>query len=52
MYGFTRDESREREFFHKFGAVVGAAAAVGFEPTDRVFPAKVRPDQAIISRPH
>ena len=28
------------------------AAAVGFGPTDRVFPAKVRPDQAIISRPH
>jgi hypothetical protein len=28
------------------------AAVVGFEPTDRVFPVKVRPDQAIISRPH
>jgi hypothetical protein len=43
----TRGKS---EIFHKFDAVV-MAAAVGFEPTDRVFPAKVRPDQAIISRP-
>jgi len=28
------------------------AEAVGFGPTDRVFPARVRPDQAIISRQH
>jgi hypothetical protein len=42
--------NREAKVLLKFDAVV-MAAAVRFERTDRGFPVKVSPDQAIINRP-
>lgn len=47
---FEIDPTKNRgaeEFFE-----IDTAATVGFGPTDRAFPVKVRPDQTIINRQH